>query len=310
MVLPWHPEWTRGDRDEGVTFHLFRYAPLASLNVFGYASALGRTRGCGRGAGRDAAGAGGRAGAPRARWRARSKRDDDARPLGGAGRRAGRGGGAGGVPLVVSLHGSDVFLAERHETGRPRRTMGFHRAELRDGLQRRSPPSARSRSAHPAIAPSRSRMASTRGGSRPDPAMRAQTAGGVASRAGRRGRVRGWADSCARKGFEYLIDAIGILASRRPRLRLVLAGGGDLGGELRERVDAARHRRIASSCRACWHRTASPTRWPRRTSRSCPSVRDEAGNVDGLPNVVLEALASATPLVATAAGGHRQRGKG
>jgi glycosyltransferase involved in cell wall biosynthesis len=34
-----------------------------------------------------------------------------------------------------------------------------------------------------------------------------------------------------------------------------------------------------------------------------PSVKDEAGNVDGLPNVVMEALASATPLVATTAGG-------
>jgi glycosyltransferase involved in cell wall biosynthesis len=34
-----------------------------------------------------------------------------------------------------------------------------------------------------------------------------------------------------------------------------------------------------------------------------PSVRDDAGNVDGLPNVLLEALASGTPVVATAAGG-------
>ena len=34
-----------------------------------------------------------------------------------------------------------------------------------------------------------------------------------------------------------------------------------------------------------------------------PSVRDRSGNVDGLPNVVLEALASATPVVATPAGG-------
>ena len=34
-----------------------------------------------------------------------------------------------------------------------------------------------------------------------------------------------------------------------------------------------------------------------------PSVRDDSGNVDGLPNVVMEALASGTPLVTTAAGG-------
>ena len=34
-----------------------------------------------------------------------------------------------------------------------------------------------------------------------------------------------------------------------------------------------------------------------------PSVHDDAGNVDGLPNILLEALASGTPVVATPAGG-------
>ncbi len=34
-----------------------------------------------------------------------------------------------------------------------------------------------------------------------------------------------------------------------------------------------------------------------------PSVQDDSGNVDGLPNVVLEALAAGAPVVATAAGG-------
>jgi glycogen(starch) synthase len=34
-----------------------------------------------------------------------------------------------------------------------------------------------------------------------------------------------------------------------------------------------------------------------------PSVRDDAGNVDGLPNFALEALASGTPVVSTRAGG-------
>jgi glycosyltransferase involved in cell wall biosynthesis len=32
-------------------------------------------------------------------------------------------------------------------------------------------------------------------------------------------------------------------------------------------------------------------------------VRDDAGNVDGLPNTVMEMMASGTPLVATPAGG-------
>ena len=32
-------------------------------------------------------------------------------------------------------------------------------------------------------------------------------------------------------------------------------------------------------------------------------MRDDSGNVDGLPNIVLEALASGTPLVTTPAGG-------
>ena len=34
-----------------------------------------------------------------------------------------------------------------------------------------------------------------------------------------------------------------------------------------------------------------------------PSVRDDSGNVDGLPNTALEALASGTAVVATSAGG-------
>ena len=37
-----------------------------------------------------------------------------------------------------------------------------------------------------------------------------------------------------------------------------------------------------------------------------PSVHDDAGNVDGLPNFALEAMASATPVVSTTAGGLAQ----
>ena len=45
-----------------------------------------------------------------------------------------------------------------------------------------------------------------------------------------------------------------------------------------------------------------------------PSVRDDSGNVDGLPNIVLETMASGTPIITTPAGGiasvvqHRRSG--
>ena len=40
VVAPWHPLVTRPSREGGVRFHFYRYAPLRSLNVFGYAAAL------------------------------------------------------------------------------------------------------------------------------------------------------------------------------------------------------------------------------------------------------------------------------
>jgi type III pantothenate kinase len=74
-----------------------------------------------------------------------------------------------------------------------------------------------------------------------------------------------------KKGFEYLIDAMPALASAH----LAIAGDGDLASELRDRASRA-------------------------------GVADRVhllGNVDGLPNTALEALASGTAVVSTTAGG-------
>src|SRR4029078_12633923 len=40
IVAPWHPLVTRQREEHGVQFHFYRYAPLRSLNVFGYAAAM------------------------------------------------------------------------------------------------------------------------------------------------------------------------------------------------------------------------------------------------------------------------------
>jgi glycosyltransferase involved in cell wall biosynthesis len=102
-----------------------------------------------------------------------------------------------------------------------------------------------------------------------------------------------------KKGLEYLIDALGQIA---PPAQLAIAGTGDLAAELRAR---AAHAGVADRVRflgdvpqdavAAWFAAADVA--------AVPSVRDDSGNVDGLPNTVLEALASSTPVVATAAGG-------
>jgi phosphatidyl-myo-inositol dimannoside synthase len=104
-----------------------------------------------------------------------------------------------------------------------------------------------------------------------------------------------------KKGFEYLIDALPLVASAS-RPVLAIAGGGDLDRELREHaVRSGVSDRVALLGNLTqeevgdWFAAADIV--------VAPSVRDDSGNVDGLPNTVLEALASAAPLVATRAGG-------
>ena len=105
-----------------------------------------------------------------------------------------------------------------------------------------------------------------------------------------------------KKGFEYLIDAVAALAPRHTRLRLVIAGGGDLDAELRERAAAGGVTDRVTFLGSVAHGEVAD--WLAAADiASAPSVVDDAGNVDGLPNTVLEALASATPVVATLAGG-------
>ncbi len=83
---------------------------------------------------------------------------------------------------------------------------------------------------------------------------------------------------------------------------LVIAGTGDLAGELADRARAAG---VAERVRWLGDLPQGQVaRWFAAADVAVvPSVHDASGNVDGLPNTVMEALASGTPLVATPVGG-------
>lgn len=296
LVAPWHPAITRAKREDGVAFHFFKYAPLPSLNVFGYAAGL-RADTALKAAAWMATPA-----AVLAGWFKTLRVCQKTRATivhahwvvpGGviAGLAAGR------RPLVVSLHGSDVFVAERQPVARQAARRVFARSAwvtaCSEDLRRR----AVSLGANPArtetipygvdttrFSPRESDVIEVRRKQHLEDEPVVFTAGRL---------VR-------KKGFEYLIDAVLRLAQTIPRLRLLIAGDGDLRGELEARASLSGGvvRLLGNQPQDEIARLAAAA-----TVIAVPSVHDDAGNVDGLPNFALEALASGTPVVATRVGG-------
>lgn len=295
LVAPWHPAITRPAMEDGVQFHFYRYAPLPSLNVFGYASGL-RADTAVRGSAWMAAPFGVAFGLLAARRVAAAHRATVMHghwviPGGYIAAHA-----QPSLPLVVSLHGSDVFVAERNGMARKAAQSTFDHARwvtaCSDDLRDRAI----------AIGADRTRIETVPYGVdhvrfKPNPMardeIRRELGIGDAPFVFSAGRL------VSKKGFEYLIDAANGLADL-PGITIAIAGEGDLHQALRVRASAARVRVMMLGNRS-----------QNDIARLCaaadviavPSIKDDAGNVDGLPNFALEALASGTPVVATRAGG-------
>jgi len=199
-----------------------------------------------------------------------------------------------GVPLVTTLHGSDVSLAERHAAFRNIARRAFESAAAVTA------PSDHLRLRAEALGADPTKLETIRWGIDTDafapraapPALRERLVGGDASDdmlVVAVGRVV----EC--KGFEYLIDA----AARTSGIRVAVIGDGGLRAELEQRARAAAapvtfvgalpHDVVADALAAA-------------DAVAVPLVVDRTGRVDGFGMTVLEALASGRPLVATRVG--------
>jgi glycosyltransferase involved in cell wall biosynthesis len=298
VVAPWHPLVTRGRQEDGVRFHFYKYAPARALNVFGYAAAM-RADVSLRAAAWAAAPLALAQGWLTARTVARRHRATVMHghwvvPGGITAALA-----APALPLVVSLHGSDVYVAETLLPARLASRVAFARA----GAITACSGDLASRAV--ALGADAARLEVVPYGAdvdrfRPDPSARAacRAALGIS---GEVPLLFAVGRLVRKKGLEYLIDAFARLGHAGPLL-LAIGGEGDLDRELRDRAahstrgEAVRFLGRLDQDDVARYLTAADI-------VVVPSVRDSAGNVDGLPNVVLEALASGTPLVTTTAGG-------
>jgi glycosyltransferase involved in cell wall biosynthesis len=300
VVLPAHPRLVAGVRD-GAHLHPFRYAPMPALRQWGYAESMAgdvRLRRAAYAAAplaltatltaTAAVAARQRSAVVHAHWVI-----PNGPPSALAAALLGR-------PLVVSLHGSDVHLAERK-----RAIGGAARWALRRaGAVTACSPDLAERAVALGADPARLSVVPygvDAARFRPDPAARAA----IRARLGLPDdalMLLGFGRMVYKKGFRHAIEAMARLAGSATTL--VLVGEGDAHDALMEQARAAG---IADRVRfpGGAARDEAPAWFAAADIVLLPSVHDQAGNVDGLPNVLLEALASGCPVVASDLAGVR-----
>lgn len=211
---------------------------------------------------------------------------------------AARAAGAAGIPYAVTLHGSDVFMAER--------------AAPLGAMARRALAGA----AHvtSCSADLRERLLALGGGEHAGkvllvangtdlaPAPDGEAEAAVAARLGVDSAGARLVVAVGRlvdkKGFGHLLEAAPALLAGRPDARVVIGGGGDLEEPLKRRAAE-----LGVGGRVLFPGPLSHPEALALIARAevfvMPSVRDARGNVDGLPIVVLEAMAAGKPVVAS-----------
>lgn len=297
VLAPYHPDVRREPLEKGVRLHFFKYSPLRHLNIWGYAESLEadvRVKG---------------AIYPMtpvvfissflALWRLTGRIRFDVMhghwvipngPVAAIVARLRR------LPLVISLHGSDIFMAEQSGLLAGVARWCFRRAsaitmpseDLRQRAITLGAPASRCHLVPYGVDPNQ--FTRIDGAA---PLLRGQLGlpeeSPVVFSVGR---------MVYKKGFEYLIRAAPAVLREHPDAKIVLAGGGDLEERL---VSLVKQLGVEESViMPGWvSRDKLPLYFSGCDLFVLPSVVDQQGNVDGLPNTLLEAMASARPVVAT-----------
>jgi glycosyltransferase involved in cell wall biosynthesis len=297
VVLPEHRDLNRSPIEDGVHFHAYRYALRREWTVWGYAEALRADVKLKSGVYALAPLALGSAVQTMLALTGRVKFDvihaHWVLPNAPAAALVAR---LRGLPLVVSLHGSDVFMAEKNAAFSAAARWCFRRAgwipACSDELLNRAlalgadeskteliPYGADAKAFH--VHPEEAERVRRGLRLKPDDVLLLAV-----------GRL------VYKKGFEFLVAAMPEILRVAPNARLVLVGYGDLRDELEQQArELGLNGQVTFAGRV--PRAEIPTYFAASDVVVVPSVRDAAGNVDGLPNVVLEGMAAGKPIVAS-----------
>ncbi len=287
LVAPYHPglEWPA--REGAVTFHFFRYAPLARWCIWGYGRSLQSDVSLKPGVVALLPAAAIAAALSLRRLQSQSPFDFihahwllPNGPIASLARR-------GRIPLVVSLHGSDVYVAWKGNAYRFAAKHALRRAAAVVGCSEELVSGARriyqgDRLYHTLPYGVDEEVF------RPGEDVQKDPVSILAA-----GRL------VEKKGFEILLRAV---AQMQTPAHVSIAGDGDLRGRLEEiAAELGLGERVSFLGNLSQPEIL-------KLYRSCaifclPSVRDSGGNVDGLPNVMLEAMSSGMAVAASRVGG-------
>jgi glycosyltransferase involved in cell wall biosynthesis len=297
LLLPFHPEFKRAN-EKGITFHLYRYTSIKKYLIWGYASSMKAD--------------------VQLKWKAILLAPKVYLTALKAGKKllnkkkynlihahwllpngfiAMKLAKQFGIPFAVSLHGSDITIAERPAFKRMAKSI-LKRAAWVSACSEDLRIRAIELGCDPEkietipygvdtilFQPDASRMSKLRR------RLKDNLKGGekILLAVGR---------LVEKKGFIYLIEAMGKLFQKRRDILCIIAGDGDLKNQLQRKIydlGVSKTVLLAGNIK----RDELQLYFSGCDILVVPSIKDNKGNVDGLPNVLMEGLSSGRAVIAS-----------